>query len=383
MQTPPRIELLEPRIAPANVIATLRGGILQIVPDDPNAEAVLDLRQTGPNSFDLYDSQAASEPLQHFTGVKAINATLSGQDDTMTISLGEDLPAFRGSITVNAGAGNDLLWVGGGGALAGNLTFKTTGSGSVDIGNATAIHGKTVLSAAGGVAQLYSDFGAVSVSGFSNVEFGAFAEIRGQANVTAPALVEMWVTAQGPYTHFHKGLTVVGSAGNDHVDVRGTVDGNLTLRLGDGDNSLLLGGGATGFADPTLHGRLNYLGGSGADTVTVSEEVILGSAVRILAGDGENSFDLSAAGDLRSLLYRGGAGHDVFTLGEAGGESLRARVSLGDGNDEATVLAAQVLDLRIDGGAQGSDPDEADILHAIAEIAGMTALRFESVVTFP
>lgn len=383
MQTPPGIELLEPRIAPANVIATLRGGVLQIVPADPNAEAVVDLRQTGRDSFELYDSISASEPLLHFTGVRAISAKLTSLDDDVTISLGAESPAFRGSISVDGGAGNDLLWMGGGGVLAGDLAFKTSGSGSVELGNVSAIRGETVLSAAGGVAEIYGDLGALSVTGFSNVSFGSVAEIHGAAKVIAPPRVEMFVSVQGPYTHFHKGLTVIGSAGNDHVDIRGVVDKHLTLRLGDGDNSLVLGGGAAGFPAARLAGRLDYVGGAGADSVIIEDEVMLGTAMRVVAGDGENTLELLAPGDLRALLYRGGSGRDVFTLGDEGGASLRAHVHLGDGNDEANVLAKDVLSLRIDGGANGTEPDEMDVLHAVADIAGMTARRFESIIVIP
>ena len=383
MQTPPRIELLEPRIAPANVIATLRGGVLQVVPADPTAEAVLDLRQTGRDSFDLYDSQAASEPLQHFTGVKAINATLTGLDDDVTISLRGDLPAFRGSISVDAGAGGDLFWIGGTGMLAGDLTFKTRGSASVELGNESGIRGRTALSATSGVVEIFSDLDTLSVSGFANVSFGFESDIRGAVKITAPPLVNMFVTAQGPYTHFHKGLTVIGSAANDQVDLRGTFENQITFRLGDGDNSVIVGGGAAGFPATTLNGPLNYLGGSGADSVIIGEEVLLNTALRVLAGDGENSLELRAPGDLRSLIYRGGAGGDAFTLGGTGGEFLRAQVNLGDANDQATVLAANVLSLRIDGGANGPEPDEMDILHAVADIAGMTARRFESIIIVP
>jgi hypothetical protein len=161
------------------------------------------------------------------------------------------------------------------------------------------------------------------------------------------------------------------------------VDGHLNLRLGDGDNSFLLGGGISGFPATTLGGFLNYRGGSGADDIRIGAEVILGTAMRVHAGGGENSFELLSPGDLRSLTYRGGAGHDVFTLGEEGGERLRARVYLGDGNDEATVRTIDVLDLRIDGGANGDEADEKDILRAVADIAGMTARRFESVLIIP
>ena len=98
---------------------------------------------------------------------------------------------------------------------------------------------------------------------------------------------------------------------------------------------------------------------------------------------GGTAIDDSAVSAVRWSNDRGGTGHDVFTLGEEGGERLRARVYLGDGNDEATVRTIDVLDLRIDGGANGDEADEKDILRAVADIAGMTARRFESVLIIP
>jgi hypothetical protein len=384
MQTPSRIEPLEPRIAPANVIATLRAGILNIVPADPSAEAEFGLKQTGANSFDLYDYIGAPEPLLHFTGVKAIKATLTALPDDAGILLSEEFPPFRGSISVNGVAGGDTMWIGGPGVLAGDLTFKTSGPGGSFALDAATIRGHTILkTGGGGAAELFGDLGSLNATGFTNLEFGYAADVRGAVKIISPPLLHTGVTAQGPFTHFHSNVTVIGGDGNDSVDIRGVVDGNLLVRLGAGENRLQVGGGVQGFGATTVRGSLRYFGGSGADTIRIELGVILGATMAVTAGHGENSLDLLSPGDLTSLTYRGGDHFDAFTLGADGGEFLRARVSLGHASDHATIHNVNLLSLRIDAGSDGGLHSEFDVLRLAGDIAQITHRGFESVQTIP
>jgi hypothetical protein len=100
------------------------------------------------------------------------------------------------------------------------------------------------------------------------------------------------------------GLTVSGGNSDDNVgNVNGTVNGNQTWRLGNGNNTLIWNGSGFGSG-----GRFEYLGGGGVDLLTIN---------------GTNAFQLYA------YLY---GGNDVFTYG-AGASVASAYIDLGAGSD--------------------------------------------------
>ncbi|MHA3774949.1 hypothetical protein ACXR0O_25805 [Verrucomicrobiota bacterium sgz303538] len=376
MRSSPFIERLETRIAPASVTATLSGGTLKIVAASDSAETDFMLRQTGADSFDLYDNSVSITPI-HLTGVKAIKATLSPLDDHVVIYLNGETSPFRGSITIDGVSGSDSINVGGGGTLEGDLTVKITGTGgSIEIGNEMDVRGSVRLSSAGGHAEIYSSLGSLTATGFSSVYFGYAVDIRGAVKITAAPHTDMTVTtAGGTYGHFRGNLTIIGSDANDRVEVRGTVDGDIKLKLGEGENSFLLGGGnpAEPGGSTILGGSLNYTGGFGSDFIKISAEATLGSTMKVRPGGGDNALELLTADKLTALTYQGGKGADTFTFGIQGGDFLRARVNLGGGSDQATISNTRALSLRLDGG------DGTDVLNAVDAIAGLIARRFEPI----
>jgi hypothetical protein len=123
------------------------------------------------------------------------------------------------------------------------------------------------------------------------------------------------------------------TAGFDDVDVEATtqVGGNMTVRLGDGQNEVCLNGGL-------VRGNLLVTGGAGPDLVhvTAAGDLTIGGSAAIQLGDGTNTVvgeglahQIHVGG---SFAYAGGKGNDTFDL-DGAGTALTAganvRVSLG------------------------------------------------------
>ncbi|KGQ33993.1 hypothetical protein JP32_01375, partial [Gallibacterium anatis] len=90
------------------------------------------------------------------------------------------------------------------------------------------------------------------------------------------------------------------------------------IDLGNGENTLSISGSVL---------RLNYLGGTHSDTVTLGAT----SESNFWMGDGNNT--LSSSGSVSKLNYRGGADSDTVTLGA----TSESRFWMGDGNNTLSL----------------------------------------------
>ncbi|KGQ69296.1 hypothetical protein IO47_00005, partial [Gallibacterium anatis] len=90
------------------------------------------------------------------------------------------------------------------------------------------------------------------------------------------------------------------------------------IDLGNGENTLSISGSVL---------RLNYLGGTDSDTVTLGAT----SESNFWMGDGNNT--LSSSGSVSKLNYRGGADSDTVTLGQ----TSESRFWMGDGDNKLSL----------------------------------------------
>src|SRR4051812_42662231 len=91
------------------------------------------------------------------------------------------------------------------------------------------------------------------------------------------------------------------------VDLAGqTVNGDVRINLGGGDNSLML-------TDGTIRGHLVIQGGAGIDTIAVQNDLSVRKNTQIDLGDGDNVATVSGTHS-GQLTIQTSAGNDVVTI---------------------------------------------------------------------
>jgi hypothetical protein len=161
-------------------------------------------------------------------------------------------------------------------------------------------------------------------------------------NVFAVSSSANSVTTVGGDTYY------LATSGPNDVDMRsGVFDGSLIIRMGDGNDSVLL----SSFAGaPTLiQGNLTVTAGNGNDQIIDNSAVIDGNVTYTL-GNGNDTVDFAAGGSVAGkITYRSGNGNDSFAL--TGAQAYQVDVAFGNGDDTFTLNnAAATLSGRVDGG---------------------------------
>ncbi len=391
------IEMLEPRIAPAALTAKLAGGVLKIV-GDPVAANVTIL-QTG-GSIEVFDGATS---LGAFAGVKSIGASMtgggsfnlnltgsglpgpckvtvtgltavnvvtnshldgglsvSGDVAAQTLNVGDNVTIGKG-LTFKGGDGVDTFTVGNGGTIGGNLLLAGVEAGSFNAASTgTSIAGKlTVLNA--------GDLLPTNIQTNTSMKLsigGGVSVVGGKANDTLfiSATITKSVTFKdtlgdnglglGQGSVVHGSVTMTTGVGGDGFNIQGgTVDGNLTLKLGGGNNTFFYGIAAA----VTISGNLSFTGGSGDDKWQSSGAgMTVGKNVTMKLGDGANTIAVGVNISGTKLSVLTGSGVDTASI-EGTGTSVAAIIALGAGNDllQGSLLAT-VKAASFDGGA-GTD----------------------------
>jgi hypothetical protein len=151
---------------------------------------------------------------------------------------------------------------------------------------ARALLSNVAVTAANGNIQLTGDSGdhtfSASVVG-GNLELAGSAGTEFTFDGTTAATVDVPLSAVGT---IHR-LAIDMPAGNDAITFDatnlGTIVGNVTVHLGNGTNSLT-------FSHATVDGKVSVLGGSGADTIDLSNDTV--RKIAICTGDGNDSVTL-------------------------------------------------------------------------------------------
>ena len=141
-------------------------------------------------------------------------------------------------------------------------------------------------------------------------------------------------------------LTGDGAGANDTVNMNlgGQTLDSVFADLGRGDNSFALANG-------TIAKTLTVRGGDGNDSVSIAADAAVNGLFTALLGNGTNSVDI--LGHTGSVVIRGGSGDDTVTLGD---DAVVARLaaSLGPGgntfNSAGDITGGAVID-----GGSGSD----------------------------
>jgi hypothetical protein len=309
----PVLEALEPRLAPAGVIAvsvnaggTLVLGTVAGLDGDEKVtiERLADgnYRLTPDAGVQLRIGGASFNTPQVISGVTAgLTANLGAGDDAVRFSNA----SFNKAVSINLGGGNNAFTM-----TDSNIggAFKFTGGDGVDV---------------------------VTFAGaFTTVGGGATIKLGGGGDD---------VIGSATRVIFGKGLTIDGGSGNDEVRLA-TVDGgelrvvgNLTFAGGAGDDLL-----AVGFtnARTIVTGALKLTDVSGNETVQFAGTNADVGSLSLLAGIGSNTFNSTVTHYVvaKNVQWTSGNGTDNVTFA---GQNLRVggalSIALGDGGGSALV----------------------------------------------
>jgi Ca2+-binding RTX toxin-like protein len=296
----------------------------------------------------------------------AIPTTIDGGDGNDTIAGGkggEILAGAAGNDSIDGNGGADVASLG-----SGDDTFvwdPGDGSDTVEGGdgadtmlfNGADVDERVALSANRGRVTFLRDPGRITMdtNDVENVDFaargGADTVFVGDLGRTDVSAVNLDLGASDGSTD---SVTVVGTDGNDRLDVAGDAGGltvaggralvtmqhqepsdELTVDGLGGDDGILAAGLAAGVTKLTLDG------GSGDDTLAGGKGVDT-----LLGGDGNDSLDGNAGNDTGSM----GAGDDTFVWDPGDGSDT---VEGGDGADTMLFNGADVAD-QVDLSANGS-----------------------------
>jgi Ca2+-binding RTX toxin-like protein len=258
------------------------------------------------------------------------NDTLTGGsgDDTLNGSSGDDLiEGGAGNDTLDASLGNDVLRGGDGDDLLNGSSGNDTLEGGA---------GNDTLSGSDSNDILTGGQGADVVNGGDGDDTVSWSVGDGEDTIDGGADTDV--------------LVVNGSAGNDIIDIFDDGFGNvvvvvndetftasnveeLIINTGDGDDVVTVGDlSGTSVSNDTI----SFSGGAGNDVLDAADS---GKRIVALGGDGDDT--LSGSSLLDSL--NGGAGNDILT-GGLGNDTLEG----GSGNDTYVQDADQGSDLIID-----------------------------------
>jgi hypothetical protein len=391
------IEALESRIAPAALSAKLLAGVLTITgdPTDPTVGII----QTG-GSIEVMDGATS---LGIFSGATSINFNLVG-GATVNLGLaGNGLPglckiAAHGATVINVatgshlngglvvtgdesaqklnlmdnvvvgkglsfkgGGGVDNITIANGGTIGGNLSLASVEVGAFNASSVpTAITGSLKVNNSGDSLSAFiqtNNNAGLAISGGVRYVGGLFND-----NLSLTATVTKGVT----FTDFkgdngfglsfnsvvHGSVNVNTGVGSDGFNIQaGTIDGNLTLNFGGGNNMFFYGIGGP----VSIGGNLNITAASGNDQWQGSGGLLtVGKNVHANLGNGANTISLGMNVSGSSLVVTTGRGMDNVSI-DGSGTSVAAIIALGAGNDVLAGLLLDTVKSAIFNGGAGTD----------------------------
>ncbi len=155
-------------------------------------------------------------------------------------------------------------------------------------------------------------------------------------------------------------LSYRGGAGADVVQLDASVEDSASLKLGAGDNSVTVTGAL---------GRLDVQAGDGADSVSLAAASTVDDNVKLNLGSGDNSATISGAIG-GSLAYDGRAGNDSVTIEEAASIADAVFARLGAGDNVVTHAGSVGGDFHV---VSANADDTVDIADT-ATVGGETTL---------
>ena len=288
-------------------------GFLRVVYSGANVSAgtIQTISNTGSTALSaggtVVEVSAQVEALR-YTGVQTVRGgVIGGNTGNDSIYLGDQITTFDRAF-VGGGAGNDIL--------------GSFNSGANTAGKLNAIFSGSTLAG-----------GAGNDTVFANVSAGSGTDFLLAGNAGADT-----IQLSSDNLEANSGR-VLGGAGNDTVLVDIDTATNVTIRGGDGADTIDLTFSA-GATNTLIEG--DSTNGSGADTIRIQLGVVNGSSNTILGGDGADSIVLSGAtaSDGGNTLYAGGTGADTIFFQSAGeGYISGSTIKGGMGNDSILIQA--------------------------------------------
>jgi hypothetical protein len=364
------VETLEPRLAPAGtILLTTAGGVLTITGDTAaNGIQITDVPGSGEwqiNDFGGLTTTFILNGVETVAGFNipaqnAIKATLGDGSDEMRI-LPSGTPSsmlLPGGISINAGKGNDEVYLG-----SNSSQFLMVGAVNVDLGEGDDTFDSTLSGTYSGAVKILGGLGndtvriegvsadqvflkgltvdvgkgdnTVVLDAFRLAVAGALTVIdAGDAALTpAITLSADTLTVDGAVSisvaagtssivigdevtdvqQFGAGLRITGGTGNDSVSFMGiqTIAGAVTVDLKAGSNQTTFVTGSS-FAAASLA----ILGSTGTDGVLIDNnaEVLVNAGFTVNLGGGANTWTTDPGAQFMSgtFTYLGGTGNDTI-----------------------------------------------------------------------
>jgi len=270
------------------------------------------------------------------TGVQSLlYATVNGNAGNDTITLGDQLSSFAGSL-VGGGQGNDIVGTYNWGSGV-NTTGLSTAGQIQDI-----FSGNTVNGGAG------NDTVFINYTGGNSARLNTLNGNAGNDSVTFSSTTAAFYSGligggQGDdtiYATFRSGnhFSINGGAGNDSITFDGLAAANSALIQGDTTNTQT--GNDTIGVTFSASSSLTVQGLEGADSIYISASTAGGS--NLIAGNAGNDTITwgtagMQAGNLSAWTVNGGAGKDSITLtAQSAGVAKSSVFNLGAGDDTIT-----------------------------------------------
>ena len=334
------------------------GGLISIT--GTNANNTITFDATVPYNGNLLVNSGNGNDTVNLIGTLGGNATLltgSGADSVAltgdaTISGGLSIVDPLGGVSLSQ-AGNALA-VGGNLAVTG-ITSYTPGTGALTVG------GNVSFTAGRGLNMLLTLNGALGVGGSLSVRGSSGDDvIAASSPTTSFAIVGNATFALGDGTNgvgmqptafassIGGNLSYTGGSGQDVLALSGnlavpvTVDGNVTVNLGEGNANRMTHGVAG-----VIGGHLSVTSGNGNSGGPTTFSGVVNGDLSITLGNGNNTginVDRAPAGTLR---YRAGNGTNVLRIN--GTDTYLVDLLFGTGTDTLTFTGASTVNGRIVG----------------------------------
>jgi hypothetical protein len=264
-------------------------------------------------------------------GAVSLSGTAIGPASTTTVSVTGTAATIGGPLTISVlNPHNDLVTIDGltvGGIsvndVAGNGTVNIAQSANVtDNGNLFIANANTVRIDA---VQVPAAAGTATIQGLVNIS---------TRNIGVPNMVNIGTNS------LIQGALIFTGAGNNTVNLGGTVLQQLVAQLGNGANTLTLSG--------IVLGTSTVVGGNGGNTVTAAAGSLFLGNVSMVLGNSPNVVDFNGTA-LGTVSYFGGNGGDSFTFDTAA-SAQTLNLFFGNGNDTFTLNTDNVNRIFANGG---------------------------------
>lgn len=356
-----QVEGLEERWTPALLLQLDAGGNLTGIFGVPSGNVSLVLAAT-----DTLSVTEGASSLGTYALAGNLNVSVGNNPNPlMGIGVLMNLAGFdiSGSVRMSAGNGRFGVFIGGNGTIGGNVTLSkgvapvaTPGqvgvASGIPAGGNVTIQGNLTMTVGGNLDDIFIGGGGNTLSVGGNVvarggnQFGVgsagstvggnLSYTSGRADVVA-GLLEAGSSVAG-------NVTFVLGAGNDSVDLNGTIGGSAFVNLANGNDTFGMAG--------TVLGRMSLYAAGGNDSMTFSGT--LGDSLTVIGGSGNSNLIFNAGATVlgSSVYYSAGNGNDSLTVNALTAPGARLTAVMSNGNDSVTfdATASTVAAAYLDGG---------------------------------